>query len=134
MSNLKEPLWILLESVYLIHKRQLAEHGGKDGIRDQSLLESALNRAKHIFYYERSTATIARMAAAYAYGIAKNHPFFDGNKRTSLVICETFLRINKHTLVSTPEEKYSKFLGLISGDVSEEDFSNWISDKLVSRI
>jgi len=85
--------WLRIDAVLAMHKRQIAEHGGSDGVRDIGLLESALARPQNIAVYEPD-ADIARLAAAYAFGIAKNHPFVDGNKRTSLVACRTFLILN----------------------------------------
>ena len=75
-----EPIWVLAESVKAIHKRQIAEHGGGAGIRDSGLLESALAKPKNTFFYAKGNSSIPDLAAAYAYAIAKNHPFIDGNK------------------------------------------------------
>lgn len=127
---MKEPIWIEEELTVTIHKRQISEHGGFDGIRDNGLLLSALARPKHLYNYEE--ATIAQLAASYAYGIARNHPFLDGNKRTALVVCRTFLRINNYDLKATNEDKYLTFLSLASGYITEEELAKWISENTAS--
>ncbi len=103
--------WLRTDAVLAMHKRQIAEHGGGEGVRDLGLLESALTRPQNIAAYEPD-ADIARLAAAYAFGIAKNHPIVDGNKRTSLVACRTFLILNGYQLDASPTEKYMTFLSL----------------------
>ncbi|MGL5074500.1 MAG: type II toxin-antitoxin system death-on-curing family toxin, partial [Waterburya sp.] len=90
------PIWVEEEVVIAIHLRQLAEHGGSDGIRDRGLLESALFRPRNLFNYGNST--IFDLAAAYGYGITSNHPFIDGNKRTSYVVMRTFLKLNGYDI------------------------------------
>lgn len=113
-----------------IHKRQLAEHGGQDGVRDLGLLSSALARPQNISVY-KPEADIAELAAGYAYGICKNHPFIDGNKRTALVAMYLFLEINKHFLRSTSEEEYLIFLRLAEGTLSEDELVEWIRERLI---
>jgi len=120
-----EPVWLILESVYAIHKAQVAEHGGADGVRDEGLLLSALARPQNLFAYV-DDADYASLAASYAFGIAKNHPFIDGNKRTALVVMRTFLALNDCNFVATPEEKYTMILRLAEGDLEEEELSAWI--------
>lgn len=122
--------WLRIDAVLAMHKRQLAEHGGSDGVRDIGLLESAMARPRNIAVYEPD-ADIARLAAAYAFGIAKNHPFIDGNKRTALVACRTFLLLNGYQLTATPTEKYLTFLSLAEGSVSEEELADWLREKIV---
>lgn len=90
------PIWVEEAVIIAIHRRQLAEHGGSDGIRDRGLLESALFRPKNQFAY--SSPNIFDLAAAYGYGIVKNHPFIDGNKRTSYVVMRTFLKLNGYDI------------------------------------
>src|SRR5580700_4111553 len=114
-----EPIWIDKPEVLLVHSMQLAEHGGSDGIRDETLLDSALAKPRNVFAYVDS-ATLPRLAASYAFGLARNHAFIDGNKRTALVVSEGFLRLNGVRVVSTPEEKYFTFLHLADGSLSEE--------------
>jgi death-on-curing protein len=119
-----EPIWIDKPETLFAHSRQLAEHGGSDGIRDESLLESALSKPRNVFSYEPG-CDLPRLAASYAYGTARNHPFIDGNKRTPLVVSEGFLRINGWKIVSSPEEKYLTFLHLADGALSEEALAQW---------
>lgn len=128
---MQEPRWILRSAVLAIHREQLAEHGGSDGIRDESLLDSALAKPKNVFAYEEN-ATIFRLAASYAFGIARNHAFVDGNKRTALVVCRTFLYANGWTLRSSKEELYLTFLHLAEGTLSEADLAAWIEQHAVS--
>jgi len=89
-----EPIWISEKLALNIHQRQLSEHGGMEGVRDMGLLLSALARPKHLLAYSKTPPDIATFAAAYGFGIAKNHPFVDGNKRTAAVVCETFIDLN----------------------------------------
>src|SRR5258708_7218607 len=116
---MKEPKWILPEAVHAFHKRQIAEHGGSEGIRDEGLLLSALAKPQNVFAYE-DDADIAALAAAYAYGIAKNHPFIDGNKRTALVVMRTFLALNGYEFTATDEDKYTAILSLAEGVLSAD--------------
>jgi len=119
--------WLRIDAVLSMHRRQLAEHGGSDGVRDVGLLESALARAQNIEAYEPD-ADIARLAAAYAYGIAKNHPFVDGNKRTALVAMRTFLVLNGGRLDATPADKYLTFISLADGSLSEDELAEWLRE------
>lgn len=124
-----EYTWILFESVLAIHNRQIAEHGGSDGVRDEGLLSSALARPQNLLAYT-DDADIAALAGAYAFGIAKNHPFIDGNKRTALVVTRTFLKANGYDLKATQEEKYITFLSLADGSLSEDELVEWIRSHL----
>ncbi len=121
--------WLRVDAVLAMHKRQIAEHGGGDGVRDLGLLESALGRPQNIALYEPDS-DIARLAAACAFGIAKNHPFVDGNKRTALVACRTFLVLNGYELTATPTGKYLTFISLAEGSLSEEELATWLRDKI----
>lgn len=125
-----EPMWIREDVVQAIHRRQLAEHGGMEGQREPGLLAAALARPQHLQAYGDPPPDLADLAAAYAYGLVQNHPFADGNKRVALVVMRTFLRLNGHDLVASPEEKYRMFLGLAAGQVSEADFAGWIREHL----
>ena len=125
-----EPLWILEDVVYAIHRRQIAEHGGADGVRDHGLLESALTRPKNLYYFNPPSSDIAALAAAYAYGIVRNHPFFDGNKRSALVACHLFLKLNGMDLSASESEKYLIFMKLAAGELSEEELASWIASHL----
>jgi death-on-curing protein len=125
-----EPIWVQKPEVLVAHSRQLAEHGGSDGIRDESLLDSALAKPRNVFTYEDSS-TLARLAASYAFGIARNHAFVDGNKRTSLVVAEGFLRLNGLKVVAPPEEKYFVYLHLAEGLLGEEEMAAWFTSHAV---
>jgi death-on-curing protein len=131
---MQEPIWIDKPEVLLVHSMQLAEHGGSDGIRDETLLDSALAKPRNVFAYADST--LPRLAASYAFGLARNHAFrnhafIDGNKRTALVVSEGFLRVNGMKVVSTPEEKYFTFLHLADGSLSEDDLTAWFTQHAV---
>ena len=123
-----DPIWISKELAVAIHNRQLAEHGGAEGIRDAGVLESALSRPRSSFAYEDPTPTIPALAASYAFGIARNHAFIDGNKRTAAVVCETFLALNGFDLTATDVEMYPVFLALAEGSLSEAELANWLTD------
>ncbi len=110
---------------------QLAEHGGSDGIRDETLLDSALAKPRNIFAYSDS-AGLPRLAASYAFGIARNHAFVDGNKRTALVVCEGFLLLNGLKVVAPPEEKYFTYLHLADGSLSEDELTAWLTSNAVA--
>ncbi|HEV7699254.1 MAG TPA: type II toxin-antitoxin system death-on-curing family toxin [Pyrinomonadaceae bacterium] len=117
--------WLRTDAVLAMHKRQIAEHGGEAGVRDIGLLESALARPQNIEAYEPK-ADNARLAASLAYGIARDHPFVDGNKRTSLVATRTFLILNGFQLHATPADKYTTFLALAASDLAEDDLAAWL--------
>jgi death on curing protein len=121
-----EPIWVDKPETLVAHSRQLAEHGGSDGIRDETLLESALAKPRNVFAYDDS-ASLPRLAASYAFGIAKNHPFVDGNKRTALVVAEGFLRFNGLKIVAPAEEKYLTFLHLADGSLGEQELAAWLA-------
>jgi death-on-curing protein len=122
---MQEPFWITKEAALAMHERQLAEHGGISGIRDNGLLESALARPQNLFVYSDTAVSIPRMAAALAYGIATNHPFLDGNKRTAHVAARAFLLLNGYNLEATQEDKYLTIYKLAAGDLTEEALSDW---------
>lgn len=123
-----DPIWISKELAIAIHQRQIAEHGGSAGIRDENLLESALARPRQQFAYADPPPAMPALAAAYAYGIASNHPFIDGNKRTAAVVCETFLDINRWDLTADDIEMFKAFLAMAAGDLPEKDFVAWMED------
>ncbi len=126
-----EPIWIREDVVGAIHRRQLTEHRGQPGIRDEGLLASALARPKNLITYSENDPDLAALAAAYAFGIASNHPFLDGNKRTAFVVCRVVLLLNGRDLNASREQKYRTFLRLASGDLSEEDLAAWLREHLV---
>lgn len=120
-----EPVWISMELAEAIHQRQLAEHGGSDGVRDRGMLESALARPRQRHAYDPGSDVCA-LAAACAFGIARNHPFVDGNKRTAAVACELFLELNGYRLVAGDADLYPVFLGLAAGEVGEDELAEWL--------
>ena len=115
--------WLSKEAVLAFHARQLAEHGGSEGIRDSGLLESALQRPKNKAAY--GAPDLFDLAAAYAYGIARNHPFVDGNKRTALVASRTFLLINGFQITANKEDRLRTFLSLADGSMGEDALAAW---------
>jgi len=127
---MEEIRWLLEETVYAIQKRQIAEHGGSDGVREEGLLLSALARPQNLLAYSEEPPDISGLAAALAYGIAKNHSFIDGNKRTALVVARTFLLLNDFNLNASQEEKYLTFLRLAEGNLSESELAEWIRKNL----
>ncbi len=126
MSKQDDPTWITREAAEAVHAEQLAEHGGADGVRDSGLLDSALSRPRHLFAYTDPTPNVPELAAAYAFAIAKNHAFIDGNKRTAAVVCELFLNLNGYEMLATNEQLIPQFLGLAAGDVDEDAFTVWL--------
>ncbi len=125
-----EPIWVLEEIVYAIHKRQLAEHGGAEGVRDANLLLSALARPRNLWAYSEAKPDLAALGAAYAFGIARNHPFVDGNKRVALVVCRTFLQLNGVDITANQEEKVEAFLALAAGGMTEGELAAWLRVRL----
>ncbi|OJY69575.1 MAG: death-on-curing protein [Sphingobium sp. 66-54] len=121
-------LWIRAAVATAIHAEQIAVHGGGEGVRDIGLLESAMARPQHLASYERPD--IAALAAAYAYGIARNHAFIDGNKRTAAVVSETFLMLNGFRLTATDAELVVAMMALAAGDLSEPDLAAWFRDHI----
>jgi death-on-curing protein len=121
---MSEPVWIDLDVVLAIHDEQLAEHGGQAGVRDRGLLESALARPRNQFAFGESS--LPRLPASYAFGISRNHPFLDGNKRTSLVVAELFLDLNGLDLTASDEACVTTFLRLAAGELGEDDLARWI--------
>ena len=121
-----EIVWLLEEMIMAIHQRQIAEHGGSEGLRDEGLLSSALARPQNIFAYRQPPPDLAALAAAYAYGLARNHPFVDGNKRTALIAARTFLLLNDANLEAGQDEKFLTFQRLAEGSLTEEELADWI--------
>ena len=123
-------VWLLEETLTAIHHRQIAEHGGSEGLRDEGLLLSALARPQNLLAYGEPAPDLASLAAAYAYGIARNHPFVDGNKRTALVAARTFLILNGVDVEATQDDKVLTFLNLAEGAISEEELADWIRKRI----
>ena len=122
-------IWIATDVAVAAHREQLAAHGGGDGVRDAGLLDSAMARAQNLSAYGEPDA--AELAAAYAYGIARNHPFIDGNKRTAAVISETFLVVNGFSLATSDAELVVAFLALAAGELSEDELADWFRTRLI---
>ena len=121
-------IWVDLNVAIAAHAEQLAEHGGAVGLRDRSMLESAMARPLNLIAY--GDPVIAELAASYAFGIARNHPFVDGNKRTAAVVSETFLMLNGHTLDCTDVELVVTFLALAAGELGVDALTAWFRTKI----
>lgn len=122
-----EPRWITLEAAILLHEFQIDEFGGSDGVRDVGLLDSAMMRPRNLLLYE-GDVPLSRLAASYCYGISRNHPFIDGNKRVAYVVARTFLQKNGHDIEATVAEKIETMLAVASGEISEETLAVWFAD------
>jgi death on curing protein len=124
----EEPQWVAASVVLAIHDEQIAEHGGGAGVRDETLLESALARPKNLFGYE--AAGWSQLAGAYTFGICKNHPFVDGNKRTSLIVAELFLALNGQRLDATDVECVMVWQKLAAGEIDEPSLALWFDQHI----
>lgn len=124
-----EPVWLLRSVVEAVHDAQLAEHGGLPGLRDAGLLESALARPRNSYGYGETE--IRSLAASYAFGIARNHPFVDGNKRMAFLSAYVFLRLNGWQMTATEAEATTVILSLAAGSMSESDFAIWLCNNSV---
>jgi death-on-curing protein len=121
--------WVTKSVALAIHEQQIAEHGGAQGIRDIGLLESARARPENLASYDEPD--VAALASAYAFGIARNHPFLDGNKRTSYVVTLAFLRLNGRDVEADEATRLQIWLDLAAGDLTEEQLTNWLRANLV---
>ena len=119
-------IWIEKLLAIAIHERQLAEHGGSSGVRDESLLDSALARPQQRHSYGDPPPDLADLAATLAFGLARNHPFIDGNKRTAHVCYRVFLALNGADLVASDEDKYVRMIALAEGSLPEAEFAGWL--------
>lgn len=124
-------VWIEESIVWAVHEAQLAEHGGSAGVRDPGLLDSALARPQNLVAYGSPDA--ADCAAAYGFGIARNHPFIDGNKRTAFVCAELFLVLNGHELVADDLSCVTTMLAVAAGELNEAAFAAWLRQHTVKR-
>jgi len=120
---MNEPKWIRKAVVLALHSEQLAEHGGSDGIRDEGLLDSALAKPLNLLAY--TEPDLFDLAASYAFGIARNHPFIDGNKRTALAVSLSFLYLHGWDILAPKQDLYSAFIHLADGTLSEGDLGSW---------
>lgn len=128
---MKEPSWVLPELALAVHQILIAEHGGLAGLRDHDLLESALTRPRQLYSYEEAES-IPELATVYCYGIARNHPFVDGNKRSALTLAGVFLDLNEYELNASEAEAVVIIEQLAAGEIKEEDLAAWFianSDK-----
>jgi death-on-curing protein len=121
---MKEPVWILREVVLMAHEQSLAEFGGAGGLRDAGLLESALGRPQHLFTYGKPS--LFDLAASYGFGLVKNHPFIDGNKRAGFVVAVTFLQLNGWRLEASEVDATLRTLALAAGEMTEAAYAEWL--------
>jgi death-on-curing protein len=128
----REPQWLSRVVVDAIHHDQLREHGGLPGIRDENVLESALARPQQKWHYAAQT-DIPLLAAAYAFGLVRNHPYRDGNKRMGFLAMVTFLGMNAYDLLATDAEVVAEILALAEGSVSEEALADWVRQHSTKR-
>jgi death-on-curing protein len=126
-----EPRWLTIQQILAIHDRLISDHGGLAGVRDAGLLESALMRPRNTFAYESSS--LFDLAAAYAHGIAKNHPFHDGNKRAALMSAYIFLGRNGYRLNATEEKAVIAVQMLASGELDQAGFAAWLKRESIPR-
>jgi len=125
-----EPTWINLRVIQAFHDRQINEHGGLPGLRDEGLLLSALSRPENAYHCSDSKPDAAELAAAYGFGFAKNYPFNDANKRTALIAMRLFLRLNGYDLAASPEDKYKMIIRVAASNISENELAQWVRKHL----
>jgi death-on-curing protein len=123
-------IWVTEAAAVAMHREQIAEHGGGEGVRDAGLFESAMARPQNLEAYGEPDA--AELAASCAFGIARNHPFVDGNKRTAAVVSETFLNLNGYKLEASDAEIVVTFVALAAGDLSEDELADWFRQRLAT--
>lgn len=126
------PRWISKKALLLLHEESLAEFGGGRGLRDEGLLDSALARPENVHFYQPES-TIADLAAAYGYGLAKNHAFVDGNKRAAFLAIGLFLAMNGYRLKASQIDAIRTMLGVAASEISEQDLSGWIGRNIELR-
>ena len=129
---MSEWVWLNRAVIIAIHEVQLAEHGGGTGVRDAGLLDSALGKPQQLNNYGEPPPDAAALAASYGYGISRNHPFIDGNKRTGYVAAELFLRLNGWRLNADDASCVVTMLGVAAGDITEEAFAAWLQTHAVA--
>lgn len=128
---IQEPIWVSENSALTIHSKQLKQHGGGDGMRDLGLLQSALARPQQVFAYN-SNSDLCTLAAAYGYGLASNHPFVDGNKRTAYVCMRAFLHANGLVVSAPNDAKYVTMLDVAAGQIDEEALTDWLRENTIT--
>lgn len=129
---MKEPVWVRPDVVLAVHERLLTDHGGPSGLRDGGLLDSALARPRQIRAYAGGDPDLAALAAAYAVGIVRNHPFVDGNKRVAFMTAYVFLVCNNLVLTATEADATAAIVQLATGELSEAQFAQWLRDNTES--
>ena len=130
MSTPKEPRWLTRAIIEAIHTDQIRQHGGSFGVRDAGLLESALDRPRNRWHYEPEAA-LSELGAAYAYGIAKNHPFIDGNKRAAFEAMYVFMGLNGWRIRASEDEVVSTMVGVAAGAINEASLADWLEEHTV---
>jgi len=121
---MKKPVWVLRETVLTLHEQSLAEFGGLSGIRDEGLLDSALSKPENLCAYGKPT--VFDLAASYGFGLVKNHPFIDGNKRVGFIVAVVFLELNGYRVRATEAEAAVQTLALAAGELSEAEYAAWL--------
>jgi death-on-curing protein len=121
---MKEPYWLTREECLALHEMMLSQHGGSEGLRDENLLESALAKPRQLFAYGKPT--MSDLAASYVFGVVKNHPFIDGNKRTGFMLGAGFLERNGYEFHASEAEAAVRMLALAAGELSESEFAAWL--------
>ena len=125
-----EPIWINLRVIKAFHDRQINEHGGLPGLRDEGLLLSALSRPENAYHYSDPKLDVAELAAAYDFGLARNHPFNDATTRTALMAMRLFLKLNGYDLVASAKDKYKTIIRVAASEISENELAQWIRKNL----
>ena len=129
---MSEPVWVDKTTLLLLHAAALAEHGGMEGLRDEGLLDSALARPKNLFGYE-GVESVARLAAAYAIGISRNHPFVDGNKRAAFIALALFVARNGSRLRAAQVDAARTMFAVAAGELGEKELAVWIEARMIER-
>jgi death on curing protein len=129
---MSEPTWVEVRALLMLHEGTIAEHGGPSGLRDAGLLDSALARPRNLFAYNPE-ADSAQLAAAYGFGLVRNHPFLDGNKRIAFIATHLFLHLNGLSLEAEPIDQIHAMLRLAANEISEEEFAAWIREHMKKR-
>jgi death-on-curing protein len=129
MTLRREPVWVLGQAIKVLHERSLALHGGPSGVRDEGLLESALERPKNRFHYE-GVDDVVELAATYAAAISANHPFVDGNKRAAFHAMVLFLRVNGLKLVADQADAARTVFRLAAGDLDISALTDWLRSRV----
>ena len=129
-TRLTEPIWLNRVVVDAIQTDQIREHGGLAGLRDKNALESALSRARHQWLYRRTT-DLASLAAAYGFGLARDHPYIDGNKRVALVTMLTFLALNGYDVDAEDDDVLTAMIAVAAGKLAETDLAAWLRARMI---